>query len=201
MVKPTRVEGLDDVQKILEKIPEVIFVNAKKTLASYVLSTQAEITQSFNRDPSTSLQTRTGNLQRSIDVENSGRKLETLRVSIFTDSIYAPIHEEGGTIRARRAFRNLNGGPYLAIPSDINKTRAGVTRFSPRDAFSIGASIVAIKNPKNAPFMIVDEDIGPLFWLVKEVDIKARLGMVKTTEKNVPALVDDLYDILFEGLE
>ncbi len=194
------IKGLEEVQQLLKDMPETLFVNTKKTLAETVLSIQSKVILKFNGDPINSLQTRTGNLQRSIKTENTGTDLSTLRSSVYTKSIYAPIHEEGGTIKAKKAFMNLPGGPYLAIPSDANKTRAGVTRFSPRDAFTLDATIRKIRNPKRASFMIVDDDLGPLFWLVPEVIIKARLGMQDTTDDQIPLLVDDLNDILFEDL-
>ncbi len=193
-------KGLEEVQQLLKDMPEALFVTTKKTLAETVLTIQRKVIQGFNLDPSISLQTRTGNLQRSIKTENSGKDIASMRSSVFTRSIYAPIQEDGGTIKAKKAFRGLEGGPYLAIPSDVNKTRAGVTRFSPRDAFTLGAQIRKIRNPKKASFMIVDNNTGPLFWLVPEVIIKARLGMQDTTDKQIPLLVDELNDNLFEDL-
>ena len=48
--------------------------------------------------------------------------------------------------------------------------------------------------------MIIDQDLGPLFWLVPEVIIKARLGMQENTDKQIPFLIDDLDKILLRGL-
>jgi len=194
------IQGLDEVKQLLKEMPEAVFVETKKSLAKTVLTVQRNVVLGFNRDPSISLQTRTGDLQRSIRTENKGTDLSSLRSSIFTKSIYAPIHEKGGTIKAKKAFRGLPGGPYLAVPSDINKTRAGVVRFSPRDAFAVGASIRKLRNPKKAEYMIIDNDLGPLFWLVPEVIIKARLGLQSETDKQIPNLIDDLNEVLLEGL-
>lgn len=201
MAKPSiEIEGLDEVRKLLADMPEAIFVETKKSLAKTVLTIQRNIILGFNGDASVSLQTRTGNLQKSVKTENTGTDLDSLKSSVFTKSIYAPIHEEGGTIKAKRAFRGLEGGPYLAIPSDANKTKAGVTRFSPTDAFNLGASIRKIRNPNKARFFILDESLGPLFWLVPSVIIKARLGMQKATDKQIPFLIEDLNKVLLEGL-
>lgn len=192
--------GLDEVKKLLKEIPEALFVEAKTSIAKTMLTIQGNVIKNFNGDPSNSLQTRTGNLQRSIKTTTRGDDIASLRASIYTNSIYAPIHEEGGTIKAKRAFRGLEGGPYLAIPSDANKTKAGVTRFSPRDAFALGASIRKLRNPKSARFMIVDESLGPLFWLVSSVIIKARLGLQDETDKQIPDLIRELENSLLEDL-
>lgn len=195
-----RLEGDEEVRALLKKIPDALFMDAKTSMARTLLSIQTDVTRRFNGDPSSTLQTRTGNLQRSFRVVSRGTSLDNLQSAIFTDSPYAPIHEEGGTIKARRAFRNLEGGPYLAIPSDLNRTQAGVTRFSPRDAFTIGAEIRRIRSPRRADYMILDEDLGPLFWLVKEVDIKARLGFGKIADDKIPFLIQQLDNILLEDL-
>lgn len=195
-----RIQGDEEVRQLLRNLPEALFVDARRTVARTLLSIQSNVIRGFNGDPNTSLQTRTGTLQRSIRTENRGNSIETLRASVFTDSAYAPIHEEGGTVRARRAFRSLPGGPYLAIPSDLNRTAAGVTRFSPRDAFDLGARIRRIRSPRRAQFMIIDENFGPLFWLVKEVDIKARLGMLDEANRQIPELIRELDRILLGDL-
>lgn len=200
MADPIKVTGIEEVQELLRDIPEALFIDTKKSLAKTVLSIQSKVVLGFNGDPSLSLQTRTGNLQRSIKTENRGDDLASLRSSVFTRSIYAPIHEVGGTIKAKNAFRSLPGGPFLAVPSDNNKTAAGVTRFSPRDSFMIGASIRKLRNPRKAQYMIIDQDLGPLFWLVPEVIIKARLGMQDETDKAIPDLVKELDNILLEDL-
>jgi len=199
MAKPTvEIQGLDEVKRLLAEMPEALFLETKKTLAETTLTIQRNVILGFNGDASISLQTRTGNLQRSIKTENRGKDLSTLRSSVFTNSIYAPIHEEGGTIKEKNAFKALPGGPYLAIPSDMNKTAAGVTRFSPTDAFNLGADLRQIRNPRKAQFMIVEENVGPLFWLVPEVIIKARLGMQDETDKQIPILINELTDNLLE---
>ena len=194
------VTGLEEVQRLLDKIPTALFLDTKKSLAKTVLTIQGNTVRGFNGDPSTSLQTRSGFLQRSIKTQNTGKDLKSLRTSVFTRSIYGPIQEEGGTIKAKKAFRNLPGGPYLAIPSDTNKTKAGVTRFSPRDAFGLGAHIQKLRHARRAEYMIFDKDLGPLFWLVPDVTIKARLGLQDETDKQIPILIDRLDKILLEDL-
>lgn len=195
-----KIEGLEEVQRLLREVPETLFTNVKTSLAKTTLQIQTNIIRRFNGDANNVLQTRTGNLQRSIKTENRGTEIGNLKSSVFTNSIYAPIHEEGGTIKAKRAFRGLDGGPYLAIPSDINKTKAGVTRFSPTDAFNLGGTIRKLRSPVKARFMIIDDSLGPLFWLVPSVIIKARLGMQDEAIKQIPFLLDDLQDNLLEDL-
>ena len=188
-----------EVDKLLNDLPEHLFESAKAEIRKAVFGAQRTVKKKFNGNPETSLQSRTGDLSRSILTTLTGTTLNNLHAEVFTKKIYAPIHEVGGTIKAKKAFSGLPGGPYLAIPSDINKTRAGVTRMSVSDAFNASAFTVPLKAPK-ARFMILDPDLGPLFWLVKSVDIKARLGMVKAAEDEISTLLSRLDEILLEGL-
>lgn len=61
--------------------------------------------------------------------------------------VYAAVQELGsnGPIRAKNAYRNVPGGPYLNIPLDAALTPAGVTRFSAREAESVypGGTVIA----------------------------------------------------------
>ena len=189
-----------EVDKLLKEFPDHLFDAAKKALREAMFGTQRTVKNKFNKDPSNSLQSRTGDLSRSILTTLRGTTTKNLFAEVFTKKIYAPIHEEGGTIKAKNAFKNLPGGPYLAIPSDQNKTAAGVTRLSPRDAFLLDTVILKIKNPKKAEWLILQKDIGPLFWLVKEVDIKARLGMQKAADDEIPTLLSTLDELLLEDL-
>lgn len=190
----------EEVNKLLNDLPDHLFESAKDIIRKAVFGAQRTVKKKFNGSPSDSLQSRTGDLSRSIRTTLTGSKLDNIQGEIYTKKIYAPIHETGGTIKAKRAFSGLPGGPYLAIPSDINKTKSGVTRLSVRDSFNSGGTYIRRINASKARFMIINNTTGPLFWLVKSVDIKARLGMVSAAEDEIPTLLSRLDDILLEGL-
>ncbi|MEA1079526.1 hypothetical protein [Marinobacter qingdaonensis] len=160
----------------------------KDAIRSSLLSVQRKMSQRTKNGP---LYSRTGELSRSFNTRTYGTdKIESVGGRVFTNSVYAPIHEYGGTIRAKRAYASLPGGPFLNIPSDQNKTAAGVMRLSPREAFNAGAFIVPI-NSARSKFMVLLNN-KPLFWLVKSVTIKPRLEFVSTAEAEVPTLLSTI---------
>lgn len=79
---------------------------------------------------------------------------------MYTTSPYAPTHETGGTIRAKRAYMNLPGGPYLKA----NQTASGVMHRSARDVFSSGGYIVKLKSAGKARFAVIESGKA-MFWL------------------------------------
>ena len=197
MAVTTRIVGLDEVKELLEQLPEDLFLNAKQAFRKTLFEVQSDITTPMSGGAN-GLQSRTGNLARSVQVSLSGTKLDTLRSSVFTDSPYAPIHEKGGTIHAKNAYKGLAGGPFLNIPSDANKTPAGVQRMSATQVFNAGGYIVKISSAKARYMVILDG--RPMFWLVNQVTIKARFKMIKTAEDGVPTLLSRLNDVLLEGV-
>lgn len=183
-----RVAGLRDVLERVRNAGPSAAQATKDAIRSSLLSVQRKMSQRTKNGP---LYSRTGELSRSFNTRVYGRdKIESVGGRVFTNSPYAPIHEYGGTIRAKRAYASLPGGPFLNIPSDQNKTPAGVMRLSPREAFNAGAFIVPI-NSARAKFMVLLNN-KPLFWLVKSVTIKPKLEFVSTAEAEVPTLLSTI---------
>lgn len=191
------VVGIDEVVTLLKDMPEELFKNSKKEIARSTFNTQAAITKPM-KVGANGLQSRTGNLARSIQTSVTGTKLEDLRGRVFTDSLYAPIHEKGGLITAKRAYKGLAGGPFLNIPADANKTPAGVMRETARTVFATGGYIIKINAAKARYAVIKNGKV--MFWLVKSVRIKASLNMVKSAEDEVPTLLSNLNNVLLQGL-
>jgi len=186
-----------EVTDFLKDFPEQLFSNAKREFSRSVFNVQSNITRPM-RSGMKGLQSRSGNLARSIQAFVEGDKLDKLTGFVNTDSIYAPIHETGGTITAKNAYLNLPGGPYLNIPSSLNKTPAGITRFTAAVAFSQGAYIIPINAPKAKYAVMLDGN--PLFWLVSSVNIKPTLGMVQTGEDEIPTLLSNLNQTLLDNM-
>lgn len=175
-----------EVNAFLRTLPEEIFSLAKAYFQEAAMSADAKIKE----NATSKLKVRTGNLRKSIRFEVSGTTLATIKASIYAAGaigantiVYAPIHEYGGTIKAKNAYKGVPGGPYLNIPADENKTPAGVTRKQAREVFNMGGYRVG---------KVVYLNGVAMFYLVKQVTIKPRLGMVKAVEDEIPTLLDKL---------
>lgn len=182
-------EGVEEVTRLLNTLPEWTYTGVKKALSEYVFSVDAKMKQSLtNQD----LHVRTGALRRSFNVSVTGTTLDSLQASNYTDSKYAPIHQYGGTITAQNAYLGLPGGPYLNIPADANKTPSGVTRMSAGQVFASGGHIVKITAPK-ARYMVMLQG-QPMYWLVKSVNIPKRMKFEETATGGIPTLLSRMMD-------
>lgn len=184
----TKAQGTDRVIKILKKIPEANFNAAKKAFSVAAFGAHEEITKNASGG---TLQRRTGTLARGFTVGVQGGNIANLKGEVASSSIYAPIQEYGGTIRATSAYRRVPGGPYLNIPTSFNKTAAGVQRQSARSVFMQGGHIV---QSKRGNYVVMLNGM-PMFSLVKRVTIPARLGMRKAGKNQIRPLLDTLAQI------
>jgi hypothetical protein len=112
----TQVAGLNEVRELLDELPEHLYDKTKKEFARSVFNVQQNITAPMKTGQN-GLQSRSGNLARSIKFLVTGKTLDALKGRVYTKSIYAPLHEEGDIVNAKRAYKFLPGGPYLNIPS------------------------------------------------------------------------------------
>jgi phage gpG-like protein len=174
-----QVVNLREVVQYLNEIPADTFKIAKKEIATGLLKADKDI------KTNTDLMRRTGQLFKSIQTKVEGTSLKDLEASISTDSIYAPTHEYGATIRAIDKYMRVPGGPYLNIPTDSNKTPAGVTQLQAREVFNMGGSVVKFKSGKYG--VMLNGEVK--FTLHKQVKIKARLHMVKSAEDQIPTML------------
>jgi hypothetical protein len=177
--------GMEQVQQQVAGLDDSMFESAKKEFNKSAFIVKGKMA---NRSRNGPLHARTGELARSWRSKVYGNTLETLGSEVFSTSPYALIHEKGGTIRAKNAYKGLQGGPYLNIPSSQNQTAAGVTRMTPREAFNAGANIIPLNNAPKAKFMILLNG-QPMYWLVKEVTIPAKLGLETTARDEVQPLL------------
>jgi len=198
MAVQVQVIGVDEVREMLDIMPEVLFDNTKKAFSKNVLTIQRNITKPMKTGVN-GLQSRTGNLAKSIKPKVYGKNLKDLGASVTTDSVYAPIHEKGGDIIAKNAYLNLQGGPFLNIPAKANMTAAGIMRESAMVVFNTGGYIIKINAPKARYAVLKAGKV--MFWLVKQVTIKPTLKMIKSAEDEVPTLLSSLNTVIFEGLE
>jgi len=131
----------------------------------------------------------------------SGTSLASLKASVYSAANvdgqpvrYARIQEFGGTVTAKNAFKRLPGGPYLTIPTDSNKTPAGVMRKDARMLFNAGAHVHKSKAGNWGIFM----GSKMMMVLKHQVKIPARFGMIESAEKEIPTVLSSLANIIGE---
>ncbi len=188
-----QIQGAQEVKTFLSKLPKRLFDESKLIFQK----TAFNIENKTKENATNILSVRTGNLKRSINSKVFGTKISDLNMSIFTAGIvggaqvvYAPIQEFGGTIRAKNAYKNVPGGPYLNIPAPANKTAAGVQRMGAQEVFNQGGYVAG---------KVVYLNGEPMFWLVKSVTIPARLGMLKAAEDEIPTMLSEFKNMDMEG--
>lgn len=185
-------EGAEEVSRFVDRMPDYLYDEARKIFADRAARAHAQVQENTR----TKLKRRTGQLARSIKFQVSGGDLRTLEASVYASKtvgseeiVYAKTHEFGATIRAKRAYKNVPGGPYLNIPTDNNKTTAGVTRLSAREVFNQGGYLQRFPSGR---WGVVQPGVGLMYILVKQVKIPARLGMRDAVDAQLPGLMDDL---------
>lgn len=211
--------GLDEVQRVLKDIPDHLFKLTEDEFKNSAFRVHKKVSERVRAG--SPLHSRTGQLRRSLRTESGGSNLSSLHSSVYSAkdvASYAPTHEFGATIRAKNAYKNVPGGPYLNIPLGANKTPAGVMKLNARDVFARGGFIVPSKGPK-ARYVVMmplstspltkrefEEAAGfgvdsvPMFALVKEVTIPPRLQLYQTGEDEIPTLLSNISFGMFETL-
>jgi phage gpG-like protein len=199
------INGGQELQRFLDKLPEGIYGAAKTSFARAAVAAHAKITSRIQNG--TPMYRRSGNLARSMNFSVSGDTLGSLNASVFSSStvqgspvIYAPIHETGGTVKAKNAYARVPGGPYLNIPTSANKTASGVQRLSAREVFANGGKVIKSKKGNYLVFGKTARGFEPMFVLKKSVSIPARLQMRETVLGEVPGLISSLDDLLQKAL-
>ena len=188
----TTIRGLDEVNSYLDQLPGNLFEDAKTIYRKSVINA----TNKIKKNATTSLKVRTGTLRRSIQQQVKGDNLNNLKASVFSASRvdgeelkYAPIHEFGGTIKAKKAYRNVPGGPYLNIPGQQNKTAAGVQRMTAKMVFDRGGFIMGRTVMRGGSDTKRAYDV--MFYLTKSVTIKPRLGMIDAAHDEIPNILSE----------
>lgn len=167
------------IRKIVGSLPE-------KTRAAFVATGQTWV----RRMTTERLRGRPGLIRRT----GAGAKAlfynasaTALVVGTDTSAPYLPVHEGDppGTPVV------IKGKPWLWIPTKDNKTPAGVTRLSPKDAFAtLGKKDLYWITAKSGNRMLMSRSKGPLFTLVSKVTIPARLGANAMLREMPPVFVE-----------
>lgn len=184
--------NLAEVQQYLDELPEDTFNKSKNIFTDAVFVAHGTVAKNLT----TKLKIRTGTLARSVRTEVEGTKLKNLRASLYgardlggKQLVYTLTQEFGATIKAKRAYKGVPGGPYLNIPIGSNLTPAGVQRLGAREVFNQGGYIVG------RTVMLKGE---VMFALVKQVKIPPRLGMRDAVDEQIPTVLSSLQKLLGE---
>lgn len=183
-------KNLDEVNEYLKNLPEKSFNQAKEVFQDAVLDAANKV-----KDNATSiLKVRSGALRRSIQQSVTGSSLKNLKASVYSDAgggqnpvVYAPVHELGATITAKKAYARMPGGPFLNIPTANNQHPTGVMKFTAKDVFRMGGHI------RGRSVWLGNQ---MMFALKKSVTIQPRLGMIKACEDEIPTILSGLDALL-----
>lgn len=191
------------LQRALAEAPDRLYREIRRALTQFSVSflgkfrTERIASRSGagNQPPlARKLTSRSGFLRKSFKHQISGREGDamSLRSDIFSDAPYAAIHEAGGTIVPRESS-------WLTIPLRAAKTASGVAR-GPAKSFS--DTFFVEKEPGKLLLMQrQDDEVVPLFVLVKSVTIKPRLRFVASFRKSVADLSRRLDDAIGRALK
>ena len=181
------------IKSYLGALPDHVFGAAKDAIQKAVANTHNKVVNNSK------LKRRSGALMRSIRTDVRGSTLSALSGSVFSSKVpYSAIQETGGRVVAKRAYRGVQGGPYLNIPLSSNKTAAGVMRKTAKQVFREGGFMIKSRKGKH---LVMGANGVPMFVLVKQVDIPARLGMRKAAENEVPLLMNRLRSLMQDAIQ
>ena len=185
MTAEVEVKGARELVGYLKELPDGLYDGAKLAYQDSIRRVHRDVSGNIKTGP---LHSRTGLLGKSLRTSTTGTKIGDLRSSAFSDMIYAPIHEYGGTIKAKNAYKNVPGGPYLNIPLSANLTAAGVMRQGAREVFNAGGKLFRSRRGN----WLISLNGQLMFVLKKSVTIPARLGMSDAAEDEIPTLLGNI---------
>lgn len=185
----------------MDKAPTRLFKALKTRLVDY-LSDFANATMTGKA--TSNLHRRSGQLAQSFRSQVDGTSLNTLRGTVYTDSVYAATQEFD-------AFHRPSTRKYLTIPLAGNLTPAGSSRgdanlYKSRPTFlrpHPRGYIMYLKTGKPRPKSkgARDNSIVPLFLLVKRVWIPGRLGFFQAWDAEQEEREELLMDAANEALD
>lgn len=168
----TDLKGFSEVSKALKTLDKRVFPDIKKLFEQYGRELQRRMVL---QSTGGKLKRRSGEMARGWVQASGGINLKSLFSEVQNAVKYVAIHQFGGVIRARSS-------KFLTIPTDQNKTPAGVARVSARQLFQTKKAFVRGG--------VIFENRGqgknrkpvPMFILKKEVRIPKRLMFLEQAE-------------------
>lgn len=191
------VKNLAIVKEYLDRMPEELFKDAKPLFSRAVIKADERVKKLFG----VRIQSRSGSLRRSLRTSVKGMSLKDLQASFYSAGSvagkpvpYAPLHEFGGTIEAKNAYKKVPGGPYLNIPTRSNQTPSGVMRKTAKEIFNEKGFIAKTRAGNWGAFL----GSKMMFVLKKRVHISPRLSMIESSERQIRPLLASLSQIIGE---
>lgn len=186
----------------MQKMPDQLAANLQKHLGDYG---RWFATNRMPRQVNSAMRGSRGRLAGSFRSRISGKKINTIRMRVFTASKYAAIQEFGGTIRPKNR-------QWLTIPMPAVLTKTGRARGSAGDYYDEPGHTWVQRDPDDGQLYIWRQSeakgrgkvlaykIEKLFRLVKSVTLKPRLGFRKTFEDERPGYLQALEKATRESL-
>lgn len=180
--------SIDRLSRVYSRAPKRLYDGIERSLRQSATEWQREMAKrTKGATRADGLARRTGDLARSIQtsVKGSPPNISSLEMRAVSAGVpYAPIHEFGGTVRAKNA-------KFLTIPAKDNLTAAGVARHPSARAFfaspTVGEGKPFILRKGGKAWIVIGKAGGKgllfLWTLKKEVKIPARLGFFDTWKK------------------
>lgn len=181
------IKGADEVYRLLQQMPDETFKILQSVFRDTILTVHKKVTNKFVGGP---LHNRTGLAAKSFKTALTGNSLDTIKGSVFSGLVngqplvYIPLHEFGGTIVAKNAYKFLPGGPFLNIPLAANRTPSGIQQKTSRQVFQEGGRI--------AGRVIYSATGEKMFALASSVTIKPRLGFYDTASEEASKVMPEL---------
>jgi len=157
-------------------LPHIKLDISRKTLKHVVERwAQTYLNEKIQHNLSSILKRRTGTLARATKFKSAKLTRDGIQVDFYT-TVYGPIHEHGGTIKAKKA-------KYLTIPLRDNKTPAGVARYR---ATEIPGLFVRRNKHGNLLLSALDgNELKDYFLLKRQVKIPPRKWFSKAATGSV----------------
>lgn len=178
----------DGLRKITRWMPKAL----ERALEAWQLEVDAEIVQSFNEgDP---LKRRTGQMSRTLSFTKIRKAGKGYKFTLKSPLPYASIHEFGGTIRPVTK-------QWLTVPLKDAMTPAGVTR---RSATEWPDSFIEKSRRSGSVILFQrkgDDDVIPLFVLVKKVEIPPRRWLSGAIDKTSETLGEAITRFIEESMQ
>ncbi len=120
MTAPVEIVGMGELISYVDNLPERMLSTAKTQYRLAAQRASNDVKKRIADGAGGTLTSRTGQLRRSIQYDVYGKTLDTLGASVFSAeefASYAPVHELGATIRAKKHMQNSRVAHICTFPS------------------------------------------------------------------------------------
>lgn len=174
----------NDVTGVLNRLAS----HMPKVLQKSVLLAAEYVAGEIRRNVMSTFKGRTGNLARSFRVTFLGWDSEGVSAGALSDSVYAGIQEEGGTIKPRNK-------KFLAIP--LPNANVPVGKW-PRD-YGDKLTLIPRKGKPALLAIVTKKKVTPMFVLVPSATITGKGYIARAKEDALPVVTQMMRDHITKG--